>query len=182
MPTVNAKNPNKTQSEKIMTLTKLFGTISAAAALVASSSLFAAPDATIEQLSWMTGNWAGDLGGGQLEENWIAAEGSSLAAMVRMTGGDATSMFEMITIEEVDGTLELNIQQWDPGMAPRTEGAQKMRLMEITENSVKFEAVSEGGMKSLGYSNPAADAFIIHVEQAAGPKFDIPLKARSIWK
>jgi hypothetical protein len=171
MPTVNAKNPNKTQSEKIMTLTKLFGTISAAAALVASSSLFAAPDATIEQLSWMTGNWAGDLGGGQLEENWIAAEGSSLAAMVRMTGG-----------EEVDGTLELNIQQWDPGMAPRTEGAQKMRLMEITENSVKFEAVGEGGMKSLGYSNPAADTFIIHVEQAAGPKFDIPLKARSIWK
>ena len=165
-----------------MTLTKLLGKFSAAAALVASTSVFAAPDATIEQLSWMTGNWAGDLGGGQLEENWIAAEGGSLAAMVRMTGGDATSMFEMITIEEVDGTLELNIQQWNPGMAPRTEGAQKMRLTEITDNSVMFEAVSEGGMKTLGYSNPNDGAFVIHVEQAAGPKFDIPLTARSIWK
>jgi hypothetical protein len=105
-----------------------------------------------------------------------------LAAIVRMTGGDATSMFEMITIEEVDGSLELNVQQWDPGMAPRTDGAQKMRLMEITGNSVKFEALGEGGMKTLGYSHPDAETFIIHVEQAAGPKFDINLKARSLWK
>jgi len=67
-------------------------------------------------------------------------------------------------------------------MDPRTPGAQKMRLMEIDDNSVKFEAVGEGGMKTLGYSHPDADTFIIHVEQAAGAKFDINLKARSIWK
>jgi len=165
-----------------MKMTKFVNTALAALALVASVSAFAAPEAKIEQLSWMTGNWAGALGSNQLEENWIGTDGRSLAAMVRMTGDDATSMFEMITIEEVDGSLELNIQQWNPGMDPRTPGAQKMRLMEIDDNSVKFEAVGEGGMKTLGYSHPDADTFIIHVEQAAGAKFDINLKARSIWK
>jgi hypothetical protein len=165
-----------------MKMTKLANTTLAALALVASVSAFAAPEAKIEQLSWMTGNWAGALGPNQLEENWIGTDGRSLAAMVRMTGDNATSMFEMITIEEVDGSLELNIQQWNPGMDPRTPGAQKMRLMEIDDNSVKFEAVGEGGMKTLGYSHPDADTFIIHVEQAAGAKFDINLKARSIWK
>jgi len=165
-----------------MKMTKFANTALAALALVASVSAFAAPEAKIEQLSWMTGNWAGALGPNQLEENWIGTDGRSLAAMVRMTGDDATSMFEMITIEEVDGSLELNIQQWNPGMDPRTPGAQKMRLMEIDDNSVKFEAVGEGGMKTLGYSHPDADTFIIHVEQAAGAKFDINLKARSIWK
>jgi len=165
-----------------MKMTKFANTTLAALALVASVSAFAAPEAKIEQLSWMTGNWAGALGPNQLEENWIGTDGRSLAAMVRMTGDDATSMFEMITIEEVDGSLELNIQQWNPGMDPRTPGAQKMRLMEIDDNSVKFEAVGEGGMKTLGYSHPDADTFIIHVEQAAGAKFDINLKARSIWK
>ena len=165
-----------------MKMTKLANTTLAALALVASVSAFAAPEAKIEQLSWMTGNWAGALGPNQLEENWIGTDGRSLAAMVRMTGDDATSMFEMITIEEVDGSLELNIQQWNPGMDPRTPGAQKMRLMEIDDSSVKFEAVGEGGMKTLGYSHPDADTFIIHVEQAAGAKFDINLKARSIWK
>lgn len=165
-----------------MEMTKFANTALAALALVASVSAFAAPEAKIEQLSWMTGNWAGALGPNQLEENWIGTDGRSLAAMVRMTGDNATSMFEMITIEEVDGSLELNIQQWNPGMDPRTPGAQKMRLMEIDDNSVKFEAVGEGGMKTLGYSHPDADTFIIHVEQAAGAKFDINLKARSIWK
>lgn len=165
-----------------MKMIKLANTALATLALIASVSAFAAPEAKIEQLSWMTGNWAGALGPNQLEENWIGTDGRSLAAMVRMTGDNATSMFEMITIEEVDGSLELNIQQWNPGMDPRTPGAQKMRLMEIDDNSVKFEAVGEGGMKTLGYSHPDADTFIIHVEQAAGAKFDINLKARSIWK
>lgn len=151
-------------------------------AVLASSSYGAGPAASIEQLDWMTGNWAGQLGPNQLEENWIATEGSSIAAMVRMTGGDATSMFEMITIEEVDGSLVLHIQQFDPGFEPRTESAQEMVLSEITENSVKFVAVSEGGMASLGYSHPDAESFVIHVGRPDGGTLDIPLKSRSIWK
>ncbi len=150
-------------------------------ALYASLSFAAGPPATVSQLDWMTGNWAGQLGPNQLEENWIATEGGSIAAMVRMTGGGATSMFEMITIEEVDGSLVLHIQQWDPGFQPRTESAQKMELEEITANSVKFRAVSEGGMASLGYSHPDAETFIIHVGRPDGNVLDIPLKKRSIW-
>lgn len=159
---------------KLLTITGLF-------ALLCAPAAWSQPDASIEQLDWMTGNWAGMLGPNQLEENWIATEGSSIAAMVRMTGNDATSMFEMITIEEMDGTLVLHIQQFNPGFEPRTEAPQEMILEEITANSVKFRAVSEGGMASLGYSHPDAETFIIHVGQPNGNVLDIPLKARSIW-
>ncbi len=79
--------------------------------LLSNFALAAGPAASIEQLDWMTGNWAGNLGPNQLEENWIASEGNSLMAAVRMTGNDATSMFEMITIEEAEGSLVLHIQQ-----------------------------------------------------------------------
>ena len=159
-----------------------FWSVTFASVFVASIVFAAGPSAKIEQLSWMTGNWAGALGPNQLEENWIAVEGRSLAAMVRMTGGDATSMFEMITIEEEAGSLVLHIQQWDPGFKPRTSGAQRMELREITASSVLFDAIGdEGGMKSLGYSYPENDVFMIHVEQASGAKIDINLSARSIW-
>lgn len=151
------------------------------ASFFTSMASAAGPAATIDQLDWMTGNWAGQLGPNQLEENWIATEGGSIAAMVRMTGGGSTSMFEMITIEEVDGSLVLNIQQWDPGFKPRTTVPQTMELEEITANSVKFRAVTEGGMSSLGYSNPDAETFIIHVGRPDGSVLDLPLKARSIW-
>ena len=143
---------------------------------------FAGPAASIEQLDWMTGNWAGNLGPNQLEENWIATEGSTIMAAVRMTGADATSMFEMITIEEVEGSLVLHVQQWDPGFVSRTETAQKLELMEITENSVKFEDVSGFGMPTLGYSHPDSETFIIHVGQDGGGTFDIELKARNLWQ
>ena len=165
-----------------MNLKKLKIASAVAALIFAANSAFAGPPASIEQLGWMTGNWAGMLGPNQLEENWISTEGSSLAAMVRMTGGEATSMFEMITIEEVDGSLVLHIQQWDPGFQPRSDAPQKMELEEITMNSVKFKAVSEGGMATLGYSHPDAESFIIHVGQLNGDVLDLPLKKRSIWK
>jgi hypothetical protein len=58
---------------------------------LSSSMTFAAgPAATIDQLQWMTGNYAGALGPNTLEENWIAAEAGSIAAMVRMTGPTGT--------------------------------------------------------------------------------------------
>ncbi len=149
--------------------------------LLSSFTLAAGPAASIEQLDWMTGNWAGNLGPNQLEENWIASEGNSLMAAVRMTGNDATSMFEMITIEEAEGSLVLHIQQWDPGFVPRTESAMEMELTEITGNSVSFVNVSGFGMPTLGYSHPDSETFIIHVGQDGGGSFDIELKARNIW-
>ncbi|MBL4572396.1 MAG: hypothetical protein JKY86_04895 [Gammaproteobacteria bacterium] len=165
-----------------MNIRKLTTTLTLLGLAVFSGSSFAGPPATVADIAWMTGNWAGNLGPNQLEENWIMGEAGSIAAMVRMTGDDATSMFEMITIEEVDGSLVLHIQQWDPGMVARTDGPQEMELVEITENSVKFKATSEGGMAGLGYSHPDADTFIIHVENPDSPVFNISLKSRSIWK
>ena len=157
-------------------------TLFTAYALLAGSAYGAGAPAKIEQLSWMTGNWAGMIGPNQLEENWINTDGRSLMAAVRISNATSTGTFEMITIEEVDGSLVLHIQQWDPGFSPRTAGAQEMILEEITGNSVKFRAVSEGGFATLGYSHPDADSFIIHVGQPNGNVLDIPLKKRSIWQ
>ena len=164
-----------------MNIRMMTSTFALSTLLLAAGSVFAGPPASIEQLNWMTGNWAGALGPNQLEENWIATEGSSIAALVRMTGNDATSMFELITIEEVDGSLVLHVQQWNPGFVPRTESAQKLELAEIGDRSVRFAAVAEGGMRSLGYSSPTPETFIIHIEQASGAKLDINLAARKLW-
>ena len=159
------------------TLLSVMGLILAVSAMQSQAQ----PAASIDQLSWMTGNWAGQLGPNQLEENWIATEGGSIAALMRVTGAGTTNTFEMITIEEADGTLVLHIQQWDAGFVPRTAEAQEMILEEIGDKSVKFRAVTEGSMATLGYSLPDAETFIIHVGRPDGSTVDLPLKKRSIW-
>lgn len=146
---------------------------------MAVNTLYAGPPASIQELDWMTGSWAGPVGTNQLEEIWTGTEGGSIAAVVRITGNDATSMFELITIEEVDGSLVLHVQQWDPGFIPRTDTIQEMELAEIGDRTVRFAAVGEGRMRSLGYSSPTPETFIIHIEQAAGDSRDINLQARS---
>tara|TARA_R100001143_G_scaffold33135_2_gene31740 strand:- start:101 stop:607 length:507 start_codon:yes stop_codon:yes gene_type:complete len=148
--------------------------------LGASFALAQPPAATIEDLDWMTGNYAGQLGPNVLEENWIGAEGGSIAAMVRMTGPNGTSMFEMITIEEVDGSLVLHLQQFNPGFQPRTPEPMKMELAMIMDNHVHFNNVGETGMRSLGYTLDG-DTFTIHIEQPDGSRTNLELTKRSLW-
>jgi hypothetical protein len=141
-------------------------------------ALAAGPAAKVTDLAWMTGHWEGNTGNGTLEENWAVPKAGSMASLVRATNGDATGMIELIVIEEEEGSLVLRLQQWNPGFAPRSPEPQVMKLKELSERKVLFEATSEGGMKSLGYSRPEDDKFVISVETAQG-QFDIPLMAVS---
>jgi hypothetical protein len=144
-------------------------------AVVSQGAFAAGPAATVADLAWMTGTWSAPAGPNTLEENWIVPGNGSMAALVRMTGAAGVSMWELITIEETDGSLTMNVQQWNKGFEPRAE-AQKLELSEITENSVSFTAVTEGGMKSLGYSREG-DTFTIHLVGANGNPVNLALSA-----
>ena len=148
---------------------------------VAALSLADAPvPGRVDDLAWMTGSWAGPLGSGQtLEEHWIEPAGGSIAALVRNTGNGATSMVELIVIEEQDNTLVLRLQQWNPGFEPRSPEPNEMVLAEVEHNRVRFESPdATGAFKSLGYARPDAESFNIDIETHSGQKFQIRLKPR----
>jgi hypothetical protein len=143
--------------------------------LLASGWCAAQPPASIDQLEWMSGTWQVALGPNTLEEHWVAPTGGSIAAMVRMYG-ESTSMFEVITIEEKDGTLAMTVQQWDTGFEPRMPEAQQLILSEISDQRVMFEAVTEGPMNKLGYSR-SGDTFSIELGGPTGDIRKVDLKA-----
>jgi len=127
----------------------------------AAGTTFAGPAATVEDLSWMTGTWSVPFGPNTLEENWIEPKDGAIASIVRMSGNGSTSMYEVIIIEEKEGSLEMSIQQWGPNFEPRSEQAQKMELTEIGEKRVKFTAITEGTFEYLEYARPTEDTFTI---------------------
>lgn len=133
--------------------------------------------AGVDDLGWMSGTWVGAMGPDQeLEENWSAPRAGSIAALVRARGDGATSMIELIVIEEQDDTLVLHLQQWNPGFSPRPGGPQRMQMTELGQRSVRFESGQEGGIASLTYSRPADDTFTIKVELGDGQTIDLVLK------
>ena len=133
----------------------------------------------ITDLGWLTGSWDGQMGPAVLEENWSLPRAGTIASLVRQTGPDGMGMVEMVYIEEAGGTLDLYLQQWDTGFKSRTPGAQKMTMSEITENSVTFKSVGEGGLAQLRYSRPSIDAFHIDVVTAGGQQFTIKLSPQT---
>lgn len=135
------------------------------------------PSAKISDLAWMTGQYKGDTGNGSLEENWAEPEGGSIASLVRSTGGGATTMIELIVVEEEGDSLTLRLKQWDPGMEERAEGFQVMELIEIGDKKVVFKNTGDVGLQQLGYSLDG-DQFTISVQTAQGA-FDIPLTRQS---
>ena len=132
--------------------------------------------ASIADLAWMTGTYSGPAGPGVLEENWTVPRDGSIQSVVRMTSGGQTSMVELIVIEEEDDTLVLRLQQWDPGMKPRTEGPTVMKLTELGDNTVAFGVVGEGMFNTLRYTRDG-DTFTLSITNADGSSFDIPLTA-----
>lgn len=152
----------------------------AAAGLLAANIAIATdetPAASVADLAWMTGTWSGPVGGGNvLEENWTVPKAGSIQSLVRMTGPNGTSMVELIVIEEEEGTLRLRLQQWDPGMKPRTEGPSVMTLAEMGENTVAFQAEEGAMFDKLRYTRDG-DSFTISITNPNGSQFDIPLKA-----
>ena len=131
---------------------------------------------SVAALAWMTGTWAGPVGPGVIEENWTTPKAGAIQAVVRMTAAGKTSMVELIVIEEEAGSLTLRLQQWDPGFKPRTPAPSTMKLVELGDNTVRFEAVSEAEIRKLAYTRDG-DAFTISIENAAGNQIDLPLAA-----
>jgi len=160
--------------------------VAAATLLLAASTAIAedeapapetTPAASVSDLAWMTGTWSGPLPGGEvLEENWTVPKAGSIQSLVRSTGPNGTSMFELIVIEEEEGTLRLRLQQWDPGMKPRTAGPSVMTLAEMGENTVAFHGEEGAMFDKLRYTRDG-DNFTISITFPNGNQFDIPLKA-----
>ena len=138
----------------------------ALACLLSTACLAAAAESNIEKLAWMTGTWAGPVGEGTLEENWTAPRDGSIQSLVRMTGGGATAMVELIVVEESEDGLVLHLQQWSAGYESRGP-ATKMRSTLIGDREVHFEVVGEGAFKQLAYKRPADDEFEIHIDGGA---------------
>lgn len=163
---------------KLISSAKLNAQFAAAAVLcLCAVGAVAAPKATVDDLAWMQGAWAGDLGPNRLEERWNAPLGGTIASLVRMTGPEGTSMVELIVVEEEAGSLVLRLQQWNPGFQPRTEQPQVFALESLGKKTVTWKALGSTGIQKLTYSRFGKRKFQVDGTTADGNSFTAKLRA-----
>jgi hypothetical protein len=74
------------------------------------------PPAKVADLAWLTGRWTGDGLGGQFEETWSPPAGGSMVGYFRLTKGDKPVFYEIMTLLEVEGSVEMRLKHVNPDM------------------------------------------------------------------
>lgn len=158
---------------------KWFYAILAVVVLMASTNALAdRVTGQVSDLAWMAGYWTGPFGEETLEEHWMHPSGDTVIGTVRITNDGVTRMMEFILIEQVEDTLLFRVNQWLPGMTSLHQEPQIMTLKAIGDRSIAFESAGGFIFKTLAYSRPADDRFLIDAEFATGERLQLDLVPR----
>ena len=119
---------------------------------------------SVNSLSWLTGSWQGPIEGNILEETWLPPRAGTIVALVRLTNESSTKFVEIIHIEEVNGTLELQLQLFDNSLSQDSPEAYHFELTKMEDNHISFKGISPGAHRTLSYEGPEKDVFYIRFQ------------------
>lgn len=102
--------------------------------------------ASIAQVSWIAGVWAGTTGQSTVEERWTPAAGGSMLAVVRTLRGGTMSGFEFLCITERDGGLVYSAMP--NGRSPATQ----FTLTSVSADAATFENPAHDFPKVIRYT------------------------------
>ena len=95
------------------------------------------PKTSIEDISWISGNWSGEALGGQFEETWNAPMGGAMMGMFKLVIDEKVEFYELLTIVPKDDRLVLRLKHFDKGLVGWEE----------KDESVEFPLVSASPTK-----------------------------------
>ena len=72
------------------------------------------PAASLAVMSWLAGTWTGSGLGGENEEIWSAPRHGVMIGMYRMIKDGKPVFYELLTLSEVEGSLEIRLKHFDP--------------------------------------------------------------------
>ena len=111
-------------------------------------SLCAQEKPKFEKLSWISGNWTGNMGRAVMEEIWLPAAGGAMLGVSRVVAGPRMVAFEFLRIVQKDGEVYYVAQ---PGGRPATE----FKLTSVTATKAVFENPAHDHPKIITYEKDA---------------------------
>lgn len=74
------------------------------------------PAATLKDVAWLEGKWTGPGMGGQAEDLWSSPAAGAMPGIFRLVKDGKVVFYELMTLVEVDGSLELRLKHFHPDM------------------------------------------------------------------
>ncbi|MDG2449387.1 MAG: DUF6265 family protein [Saprospiraceae bacterium] len=109
--------------------------------------------ASIEDVSWIEGQWKGKAFGGEVEEIWSAPDGGAMMGMFRLINDDQPTFYELMVIREINNSLILQLKHFHKDMKGWEEKDKtidfpliKMEKDKIWFDGLTFERISDKKM------------------------------------
>ena len=123
-------------------------------------------EATVQQIAWISGAWAGKGLGGTVEEHWTKPGGDSLVGVFRLIGADdKMKVCELLMIEQRGKQVVYSFRHFGPGNKPWEELDKPLvfDLIRLTPNEAVFESSVQTDPKRLTYTRNG-DTLAIRVQ------------------
>lgn len=125
----------------------------------------ARPAATIADVAWLQGVWTGEGLGGTFDEVWTAPAGGAMAGFFRLVRDGKPVFYEILTVLEHEGSLEMRLKHVNPDMTGWEEKNNfvTFKLVKLDETGAYFSGFT---LKRLGPD--ALEGYLALRDRASG--------------
>lgn len=114
------------------------------------------PQASIEQVDWLVGNWLGTAFGNRFEEVWNPASAGTMVGFFKLYNDDGVTFYELLLLEEEEGSLSLKVKHFSSDFHAweSKDDFINFKLVKIEPDAIHFSGLSfyrDGPDKIDGY-------------------------------
>jgi len=102
------------------------------------------PAATLDDVSWLVGNWSGEAFGSTFEEGWNPPSAGSMIGFFKLMDGDNVVFYELLLLVEEEGSLSLKVKHFNADFTAWEEKADYVtfRYIKSDDDAIHFSGIS----------------------------------------
>jgi len=102
------------------------------------------PAATLDDVSWLVGNWSGEAFGSTFEEGWNPPSAGSMIGFFKLMDGDGVVFYELLLLVEEEGSLSLKVKHFNADFTAWEDKADYVtfRFIKSDDDAVHFSGIS----------------------------------------
>ncbi len=102
------------------------------------------PAATLDDVSWLVGNWSGEAFGNTFEEGWNPPSAGSMIGFFKLMDGDGVVFYELLLLVEEEGSLSLKVKHFNADFTAWEDKADYVtfRYVKSGDDAIHFSGIS----------------------------------------